>query len=251
MPVLDHFRPPLSLERHWHAFHAGWASTLAGRLNEAVLPSGYFAEEHVQLGPRVEIDLATYEEAASASVPRTRQSGGTRVAEAKKAWAPPAPAWTLPGIFPDTIEVRVFSSEEGPQLVGVVELISPSNKDRPAHRQAFALKCAAYLQQGISLAIVDIVTSRAANLHNELIALLPAQPETAHRLPDEPPLYVVAYRPVMRDDDAQIDIWPASIGVGDPLPDVPLYLRADLAVPIELEAGYLEACRKHRIDVLR
>ena len=48
-----------------------------------------------------------------------------------------------------------------------------------------------------------------------------------------------------------VDIWPTSLAVGDPLPDVPLYLRADLAVPIELEAGYLEACRKHRIDVLR
>ena len=25
MPLLDHFHPPLSDERHWESFHAAWA----------------------------------------------------------------------------------------------------------------------------------------------------------------------------------------------------------------------------------
>jgi hypothetical protein len=25
MPLLDHFRPPLSGSRHWESFHAAWA----------------------------------------------------------------------------------------------------------------------------------------------------------------------------------------------------------------------------------
>ena len=249
MPVLDHFRPPLSAERHWQAFHAGWASALAGRLNESILPPGYFAEEYVQLGPRVEIDLATYEEAASESSAAAGGGSGVQLARGLRTWAPTEATWTIPAVLPDTVEVRVFSSEAGPQLVGVVELVSPSNKDRPAHRRAFATKSASYLGQGVSLVVVDVVTSRAANLHNELMDLLRVQPKTAYRLATEPPLYVVAYRPIVRREGPQIDLWPTSLAIGDPLPEVPLYLRADLAVPIELEASYVETCRRHRIAV--
>jgi len=39
MPLLDHFRPPLSRERHWEAFHAAWAGSIADALNR-VLPAG-------------------------------------------------------------------------------------------------------------------------------------------------------------------------------------------------------------------
>lgn len=49
MPLLDHFRPPLSTRRHWHAFHNSWATYLAAALNRQ-LPDGYFAEANVQFG---------------------------------------------------------------------------------------------------------------------------------------------------------------------------------------------------------
>ena len=48
----------------------------------------------------------------------------------------------------------------------------PANKDRPSHRQAFALKCASYLHDNISVMIVDVVTERHGNLHAELLQLL-------------------------------------------------------------------------------
>lgn len=54
MPLLDHFRPPLR-ERHWGAFHARWA----GRNLNVELPQGCFAEMHVHVGSRVEIDVAS------------------------------------------------------------------------------------------------------------------------------------------------------------------------------------------------
>ena len=44
MPLLDHFHPPLSLERRWESFHAAWSGSLADALNRT-LPAGYFAEE--------------------------------------------------------------------------------------------------------------------------------------------------------------------------------------------------------------
>jgi hypothetical protein len=73
-------------------------------------------------------------------------------------------------VLTDVIEVQVFSTSAGPILVGAVELVSPANKDRASHREAFVTKCASYLQQGIGLVIADVVTERRANLHAELLA---------------------------------------------------------------------------------
>src|SRR4051794_1765724 len=60
MPLLDHFHPPLSAERRWESFHSNWATKLADTLTERWLPPNYIAEEHVHLGPSVEIDVATF-----------------------------------------------------------------------------------------------------------------------------------------------------------------------------------------------
>jgi hypothetical protein len=75
----------------------------------------------------------------------------------------------MPAIFPDDFQVQVFSSVAGPTLVAAIELVSPGNKGRAESRRAFAAKAAAYLQRGIGLIVVDIVTTRHANLHDELM----------------------------------------------------------------------------------
>ena len=75
-------------------------------------------------------------------------------------------------MFPDDIEVQVFSTSTGATLVAAIELVSPGNKDRPETRGAFAAKCVSYLTRGIGLIVVDIVTNRLANLHNEVMTLL-------------------------------------------------------------------------------
>ena len=61
MVLLDHFHPPLSVRRHWHAFHNAWSTYIASELNQR-LPQGYFAEPNVQFG--IEIDVAAFEEGA-------------------------------------------------------------------------------------------------------------------------------------------------------------------------------------------
>jgi hypothetical protein len=149
-------------------------------------------------------------------------------------------------VFPDTFEVRVFSEDPaGLRLVAGVELVSPRNKDRPDARRAFALKCGSYLVQSVNLIVLDAVTSRQANLHNEMMQLLAAPP--AALLPADAGLYAVAYRPVLRNDRAEIDLWPALLAVGAALPLLPLGLTAELAVPLDLEATYTEACRRLRL----
>lgn len=242
MPLLDHFHPPLSAQRRWEAFHSSWATKLVDALTEHWLPPGYIAEEHAHFGPSVEIDVGAFERDAAG----TSEEGSVALATAgAKVWSPPAADGLLPSVFPDTFEVRVLSTETGPKLVAAIELVSPGNKDRPAERRAFATKCASYLYQGISVIIVDIVTNRRANLHNEILQLM----ETADvlSLPPEANLYAVAYRPLRRGAADEIEVWRTPLVLGQTLPTLPLGLRADLVIPVDLELAYSEACLRKRL----
>ncbi len=240
MPLLDHFRPPLFPRRHWESFHVNWAGAIADALNETLLPEGYFAEEHARLGARVEIDVATFAGGPSAAGPR---DGSTATLPART-WAPPAPAVVVPAAFPDRFEVLIFQAEGGATLVGAIELVSPANKDRDAHRRAFAVKCASYLAQGVSLVVIDIVTSRQSDLHADLMHLL------GHAGPTGLPaagLFAAAYRPIVRDSLEQVEVWPAALAVGGPLPTLPLALDAVTCLPLDLEATYTTACQRRRL----
>jgi Protein of unknown function (DUF4058) len=241
MPLLDHFHPPLAPRRHWESFHVNWAGAIADALNESLLPEGYFAEEHAHLGPFVEIDVATFTDLETSA----ERASGTTATLPIRAWAPPAPPLVVPAAFPDAFEVLVFESEGGSRLVAAIELVSPGNKDRDGHRQAFAIKCASYLCQGISLIVIDIVTARRANLHNEIMRLLGHGQESL--LPAETVLYAVAYRPIVRDLREQIEIWPSPLAIGNTLPLLPLALDAEHCLPIDLEASYAAACQRRRL----
>jgi hypothetical protein len=237
MPLLDHFHPPLNRQHSWESFHSNWATRLADAIN-AQLPPDFFAEEQTHAG-RLEIDVATYEDTLLSG-------GGGGVATVEPmTWAPPAPPFTVAAVFPDTFEVRVFGTSGGLSLVAVIELVSPSNKDRPEERQAFAVKSASYLHQGISLIVVDVVTNRGGNLHNDTMRLFSDEP--APWLPADCPLYAVAYRPVVRAERAEIDVWPHRLALGGRLPVLPLRLVGDTFVQVDLEATYSEACRRRRI----
>ena len=134
MPLLDHFHPPLLGHRHWEGFHGRWAAAMADGLNDN-LPAEYFAEFQVTLGTRVEVDVATFTEGADPQEPRPN---GAATAVQTRVWAPPTPVAMLPALFPDDLEVQVFSSVAGPTLVAAIELVSPRNKDRDEARRAFA-----------------------------------------------------------------------------------------------------------------
>jgi hypothetical protein len=242
MPLFDHFRPPVEYDLPWDSLHSAWATYLATALNQRWLTRDFVALEHTHAGPHVEIDVGTFERPAS-PVPGLPNGGGG-VATLSQVYAPPQALAAIPAVFPDRFEVRVFTTREGRRLVGAIELISPGNKDRAEERQAFLAKCASYLFQGVSLVILDVVTTRQADLHNELLRWLNAP---AGLLPDDPPLYAAAYRPVLRNETPQIDVWAGACAVGEALPTMPLRLTGDLFVPVEFEATYMETCRQRRL----
>jgi len=235
MPLLDHFHSPLYPLHAWESFHSGWANELRRHLNRKVLPRSYFAEATAHVGGHVEVDVATLEENGPQGPGGTGSNGGVAI----ETWAPPTTALSMPSVFPDEFEVQVFSTVGGRTLVAAVEIVSPGNKDRPEARRAFATKCASYLQAGVGLVIVDVVTSYRDNLHDELIRLL-EQAEN-YLFPGTPPLYTSAYRPRRRKiGDDQIELWLTPLAVGQALPIMPLALRNGPTLPLDLETTYTE-----------
>jgi hypothetical protein len=242
MPLFDHFRPPVDQDLPWDSLHSAWATYLATALNQRWLTREYIALEHTHEGPHVEIDVAVNERAGFTTSASTSNGGG--VATLSTVYAPPAALAAIPAVLPDRFEVRVLATQEGRRLVGAIELISPGNKDRPEERQAFIAKCASYLSGGVSVVVIDIVTTRHANLHNELLRWLNAP---AGLLPGDAHLYAAAYRPVLRGEAPEIDVWAERCAVGALLPTMPLRLTRDMFVPVEFEATYQETCRLRRL----
>ena len=236
MPLRDHFHPPLSVDRPWEGFHSNWAVKITDMLNESLLPRGYVAISEVHRGSAAEIDVATLQ--ATSTLP-----------PAIAAWTAPQPACTVPVEWNlrDEFEVRVINRnvDGRPRLVAAIELVSPANEDRPAHRQAFAGKCAGLLRQDISLIVVDVVTTRQDSLHQELLDIL----ELNGAAPFTAKLYAIAYRTVEAGEDRRrLEIWPEALTLGGLLPTLPLWLTEELAIPVDLEAAYQRTCQSLRID---
>jgi hypothetical protein len=238
MPLLDHFQAPLRDDCPCESFHSAWANAIVGRLNRNVLPEHYWAIPQVHVGARVEIDAATFRLREESEAP------GNGVATA--VWAPPQAKLAVAADFgdTDTFEVQV-REETRRRLVAAVELVSPANKDRPTHRRDFAIKCASYLRQHVSVIVVDVVTERRDKMHGELMQLLqlPAELLEAGSFP----LYAVAYRLKAQEEQQRLELWPEQLQVGTTLPTLPLWIGEDEAVPLDLEASYVAACELLRI----
>ena len=93
--------------------------------------------------------------------------------------------------------------------------------------------------------MVDVVTTRRADLRGDLLAALGAAADPS----ETPALSAVAYRAVGQGEGGRLLAWPEVLEVGQPLPTVPLWLGTELVVPLDLEAGHTAACQDLRIRV--
>lgn len=131
------------------------------------------------------------------------------------------------------------------QLVAAVEIVSPANKDRAENRRAFVTKCAALLQQGVSVSLVDLVATRNFNLYTELLALLDRSDSAFVR--NFAAIYAVTCRCRKISEIPKLELWAYPLAVGQPLPKLPIWLSEDQNVMLDLDSSYEETCRVLRI----
>lgn len=242
MPLRDHFRPPVVQDCPWESFHSAWANAMVVQFNGGLLPPGFRALPNLHMGTRAAVDIATFhEEDRSGAGRASGGDGGNGRQTATAVWSPPRAIVSEEVDFADrdTFEVVVVDSLQR-RLVAAIELVSPANKDRPANRRDFAIKCASYLQQQIALVVVDAVTTRRESLHAELSRLL--ELSDAFRAAVASPLYAASYRLRLPGSAPRVlELWPAEMSLDEPLPTLPLWLGEDLALPLNLEESYQAA----------
>jgi hypothetical protein len=95
--------------------------------------------------------------------------------------------------------------------------------------------------------VVDVVTTRQANLHRALMERLGPQRPDGNADRPSPELYAAAYLPIGIPPQINLDIWYESFDIGASLPTLPLWLDGNLCVPLMLQDTYEQTCRSQRI----
>jgi hypothetical protein len=238
----DHFRSPLDDVRSWDELHGMWPAMIVRQLIK-VLPEPYFAAPGVHLGTLYEVDVGTYRE----PVPDPHDVDVSEGGVATASYAPPKPTLILEPRLPDqdVYEVRIYDSRRNRRLVAAIEIVSPSNKDRPETRGAFVSNVAALLKHDICVSIVDVVSTSDFSVYSELLNFLES---TDPALGDDPPpMYAVSMR--MRSEGRRriMDTWYHPLAIGQSLPTLPIWLKECKAISLVLDASYEETCRTLRI----
>ncbi len=213
----------------FHHFHQGWITFLANALNSGVLPQDFMAMAEQVTGRPVPdvVTLLGHRPRGDAGkvVVQTAPPSARVVRRFEKAqYARRA----------DRIAVR----HRRGQVVAVIELVSPGNKDSRHALRSFVQKSADLLDQGINLLIVDLFPPTPRDPQGLQKEICDEFGEGPFDLPAGQPLTVGSYQ---AGDVPTAYIEP--VGVGERLPDMPLFLIGDHYVPAPLEASYMETWR--------
>jgi Protein of unknown function (DUF4058) len=115
----------------------------------------------------------------------------------------------------------------------VVEIVSPGNKASRAEFKAFVEKSTALLRQRIHLLIIDLFPPGKRDPQGIHKAIWDEFQEEDFELPPDKPLTMASY-----DAGPPQVAYVEVIGVGEALPEMPLFLESGVYVPAPLEATY-------------
>jgi hypothetical protein len=244
MPLRDHFHPSMRRYRSWSEIHGMWPAAMVMDLKPK-LPPGFQAGPKANLGSPYEVDISTHElDSRDSDLDIDPSGGGT----ATVAIASPTLTVEAELTEQDEYSVRIYDVDSGRTLVAAIEIVSPSNKDRPSSRDLFISKVTALLEQGVCVSVVDLVTEKQFNLYTELLESLGRNdPKLA---PVPPSIYAVTLRARRtltktkpRVSRGLLDAWFYPMTIGQPLPTLPIWLTSELRVLLNLEVSYEETCK--------
>lgn len=101
-------------------------------------------------------------------------------------------------------------------------------------------KCSALLRKGVAVSLIDLVTIRRFNLYAQLMEFVGHPDQTMSN--EVPPIYAASCRWPTKGTRAWLEAWSHALVAGQPLPTLPLWLREDLVVALDLEQSYEQAC---------
>jgi hypothetical protein len=220
----------------FHHFHQTWVPEITIALNEKILPQGFYAlAEQIAEGPQPDV-------IALEAIEKTVQSGsdsgraGTALALADR---PPRVEYTEHAEderYARSASRVAIHHASGDRVVAYIEILSPGNKRSQFELNRFIGKLDDALMRGCHLLVIDPHPpgrNDPKGVHAVFWGRRSSEPRGV--TPDRP-LGLSAYR---------ADIHPTAyfqpVGVGQMLPDMPLFLTPDLYVNVPLEATYMAA----------
>jgi hypothetical protein len=218
----------------FHDFHLAWIGELRRVLNSGLLPADYYAlAEQIagRLGPAV-LTLQAPGSGNNGPAPDPEGTLAVSVAPPKVRLKNQAEV-DVYALKRRTVVIRHRSNH---RIVALIEILSPGNKASRHAFRSFLEKAVSALAQGIHLLLIDLHPPGPRDpqgLHTALWEQLTGDPPTP--LPDKP-LTLAAYvgGPV---PTAYVE----PVMVGDPLPDMPLFLDPELYINVPLETTYRAA----------
>lgn len=223
MPIHDWTRVRAN---RFHDFHQSWTIRIKDALNRGLLPAGYVAmAEQITGGPEPDVV------ALSLPVkPGLGDPGGLAVATAppKVAVRTESDAMT----YARKANAVVVRHPDG-HVVAVIEIVSPGNKDSKHAVRSFVRKAVEFLHAGVHLLIVDLFPPSKRDPQGVHKLVWDRIRDEEFALPAGKPLTLAAY-----SAGATVTGYIEPVGVGDRLPDMPIFLTADRYVPCPLEATY-------------
>ena len=213
----------------FHDFHSAWIAEIRRVLNAGLLPAPYYALAE-QIAGRLGTDVLTLES------PESGDGGHDMEGAVALAAAPPKVRFTVRAEIDEyalkrrTVVIRHASHH---RIVALIEILSPGNKSSRHAFRSFLDKAASALAYGIHLLLIDLHPPGPRDPHGIHAALWERLTEDDFAPPADKPLTLAAYAagPV---PTAFVE----PVAVGDPLPDMPLFLDPEQYINVPLEATY-------------
>ena len=225
MSVHDWTQVPSGL---FHDFHQSWSIRIKDALNSGRLPPGVAALVEQRSGPR-EAEVLAIEGRRYRSRPDSQSAGGlatltrplTRlVRRSQKA------------IYSERAN-RILVKHHLGRIIAVIEIMSPGNKDSRAALRDFVDKTIDFIRAGIHLLVVDLFPPTPRDPFGIHKVIWDELEDEDFAFPEGKDRTLVSY-----DAGVEQTAYVEPIGLGDALPDMPLFLSRDLHVMVPLESTY-------------
>jgi hypothetical protein len=223
MPIHDWTRVPAGL---FHHFHQHWSIEIAATLNRGRLPQGVAALVEQRAGPR-ESDVLAIESRSRA--PRSELDGGVAT------MPPPVTHFvsrTNKQIYATRANRIVVRHHLG-RIIAVIEIVSPGNKDSRAALRDFVDKTIDFLRAGIHVLILDLFPPTPRDPFGLHKVIWDEIEEKDFAFPQGKDRILASY-----ETGGVQACYVEPVGVGDKLPDMPLFLTNNLYIYVPLEPTY-------------
>ena len=140
--------------------------------------------------------------------------------------------------YADSADRVAVDHANGDRVVAYIEIVSPGNKHGPLKIKKFVEKCNESLERGIHLLVIDILPPGKHDPHGIHAALWEYRYSESHGVTATEPLGISSYRV---DEVPRAYFQP--LAVGQPLPDMPVFISPLHYLNALLEQTYRDAYR--------